>query len=67
MTRPGLLITVDMEQDQIELEIAMQTVRCQTAPTREEQQAAFDEVRRLVAMRSPERIKRMERERGLAV
>jgi hypothetical protein len=61
----GYINVASPDPDQLEHDIAVQTVRCQTATTREEQQAAFGEVRRLVAMRSPEQIKRMERDRGL--
>jgi len=51
--------------DDLERRIAFQAGLLATALTRDEQLAAQEELYRLHAMRSPERVEQMERERGL--
>ena len=50
----------------LEAAIDLATLRCQTASTPLRRRAAFEELRRLIAQRSPAQIARMERARGLA-
>lgn len=49
----------------LERDIAFQAGLLAMAITRHERVAASDEMKRLIAMRSPEQVQRMERERGL--
>ena len=49
----------------LEAAIALAALRLQTATTPIRRRQAFDELRALVAQRSPERIEQMERARGL--
>jgi hypothetical protein len=51
--------------DDLERRIDHQALLLHTAPTPAERRAAWAELRRLHAMRSPERIDAMERERAL--
>lgn len=51
---------------QLEREIQTAAVRCALARTQEEHTPLWREFVRLVAKRSPEQIRRMERERGLS-
>lgn len=50
----------------LEAAIDLATLRLQTAGTPIRRRQAFDELRRLVAARSPEQVARLERARGLA-
>ena len=49
----------------LETAIDLATLRCQTATTPKRRLEAFEELRRLVASRSPEQVKRLERAKGL--
>lgn len=51
--------------DDLESRIDLQALLLHTAPTPDERRAAWDELTRLHAMRSPEKIQRMEEQRGL--
>jgi len=51
---------------QLEREIQTAAVRCALARTQEEHTPLWREFVRLVGMRSPERVRQMERERNLA-
>lgn len=55
---------IDVDAD-LERSIAFQAGLIATSLTRDEQLAAQDELRRLHAMRSPEQVEQMEREKGL--
>lgn len=61
----GASVPVDFSDWQLEQRIDFQAGLMAMALTREEQIAAQDELRRLHAMRSLERIEQMEREQGL--
>lgn len=54
-----------MTDAQLEESIHWAKLRCQVARTPKLRRAAFDDMRKLIAQRSPEQIARMERERGL--
>jgi hypothetical protein len=54
----------DIDAD-LERQIDFQRGLLVTAITPDEQTAAWDEMKRLIELRSPEQIERMERERGL--
>lgn len=54
----------DFDAD-LERQIDFQRGLLATAITTAEQTAAWEEMKRLIAQRSPERIEQMERERGL--
>lgn len=49
----------------LEAAIDLATLRCQTASTPLRRRQAFEELRRLIAQRSPAQVARMERARGL--
>lgn len=51
--------------DDLESRIDLQALLLHTAPTPDERRAAWDELTRLHAMRSPQRIAEMEGEAGL--
>ena len=50
----------------LEAAIALAALRLQTATTPIRRRQAFDELRTLVAQRSPQQVARMERDKGLA-
>lgn len=49
----------------LEAAIDMATLRCQTATTPNRRRAAFEELRSLVAQRTPAQVAHLERARGL--
>lgn len=51
--------------DDLERQIDYQALLLHTAPTPNERRTAWEELRRLHALRSPERVEQMEREAGL--
>ena len=61
----GASVPVDFSDWQLEQRIDFQAGLIAMALTRKEQMAAEDELRRLHAMRSPDRVEQMEREQGL--
>lgn len=50
----------------LEAAIDLATLRCQMASTPTRRRAAFEELRELIAQRSPAQVRRMESERGLS-
>lgn len=50
----------------LEAAIDLATLRCQTATTPARRREAFEELRRLIAQRSPAQVERLESERGLS-
>lgn len=62
------MINPDIKSPDVELEnrIDYQALLLHTVTTPRERSTAWDELKRLVAMRSPERVGQMEREAGLA-
>ena len=62
------MLTQAYTPDELEAEIRAAGAKVEelnNAGRAKQAREAFDEVRRLVAMRSPETVERMERERGL--
>lgn len=56
----AVLVTIDLEE-----QIDQAAFDMNHAPSPDEQRAAWERLKKLHAMRSPERIEQMERERGL--
>lgn len=55
----------DMQGSTLEQRIDYQALLLHTVHTRTERRAAWEELRRLIAQRSPERVEQMEREQGI--
>lgn len=62
MTQPQLKPVID----QLEQRIAHQAMLLHFAETPADRRTAWNELRRLVALRSPQRVEQMEREAGLS-
>ena len=57
--------TKPQTQGDLEQRIDYQALLLHTAATPDERRSAWDELKRLHALRTPERIEEMERERGI--
>ncbi|HEX7113744.1 MAG TPA: hypothetical protein VF193_01320 [Steroidobacter sp.] len=60
MNNPARIADSDLES-----QIASAAQQLHTAPTPQERRAAWERLKQLHVMRSPERVEQMERERGL--